>query len=292
MIFAKISLLLCLVMCGAPAFADNATDIPAASEGDMLYLEGISDVFPVPPEDLRKAFEYKDQVDAAKNKKPVAETINRSEKLVLEPGAEPPKIRLTPGYSSTILIYDASGSIWPIKEATVGNSVFTVTHPEYPGHAVILGTQENYANSNLTLILEGHHFPVVMNLVTSSARDEKRVSDSLVSFYANKRGPNAKPVELAQPIPSESNPTMMGFLDAVPPSSAQPLQVSPAVPGVTVWKFDNEMYVRSKYILSWPNPTGTTGGEEMRVYRMSLEPSIMILKDGTAVRLKVNTGKK
>lgn len=248
-------------------------------------------VLPLTPEQIR-AFKSKvgDTTQAMRPLEP-PKMVTRSAKLKLEPGVTPPALQVAPGYVSTVLFYDSSGAPWPITSITVGNAnKFSVQHNENlkPGNMITVSPLSRHSHTNLAVTLQNQSLPVVLSVKTDDA-ERGAIHDSLVSFSATMRGPLAeKPTIGGVAATSVVDETMLGFVDGVPPASAKFLNCVPRTDGVSVWKYDGQIYVRSRHAAVWPAWNMVANGTgDVRVYKMPVVPSIMLSVNGATQTLSL-----
>jgi len=248
-------------------------------------------VLPLTPEQIR-AFKAKvgDTTQAMRPLEP-PKMVTRSAKLKLEPGVTPPALQVAPGYVSTVLFYDSSGAPWPITSITVGNAnKFSVQHNENlkPGNMITVSPLSRHSHTNLAVTLQNQSLPVVLSVKTDDA-ERGAIHDSLVSFSATMRGPLAeKPTIGGVAATSVVDETMLGFVDGVPPASAKFMNCIPRTDGVSVWKYDGQIYVRSRHAAIWPAWNMVANGTgDVRVYKMPVVPSIMLSVNGATQTLSL-----
>jgi intracellular multiplication protein IcmK len=237
----------------------------------------------------------------------------QTRQLTVTPGAVPQTIRLTSGYSSTVVFQDATGAPWPVLAMVLGAArSFAATQPrveqevltegqaasaESPGHAAAkagaLGQTRNvasnvvnivpltnHASSNLAVTLEGAPYPVVLHLLTESAAKDGRVADALVVLRLDRPGPNAREPELRPHGPNTVSAEMLQLVHGIAPKGAGKVRVAPRAPGIAVWEIGGRYYLRTPHALVWPAWSASAAGEDVRVYVIPKTPSIVVAADG------------
>ncbi|MBP3734457.1 MAG: hypothetical protein J6I57_05775, partial [Desulfovibrio sp.] len=130
---------LCLALAVFPAASVLAADAAGdgkASEEDggeersRIFEESVEKLLPVDPGEIRTYIEKRDRVEGAAAPGP-ARMRTGTRQISAVPGAVPQVIRLTAGYSSTVMFQDATGEPWPVLSIVLGNArAFQATQPK------------------------------------------------------------------------------------------------------------------------------------------------------------------
>ena len=130
---------LCLALAVFPAASVLAADAAGdgkASEEDggeersRIFEESVEKLLPVDPGEIRTYIEKRDRVEGAAAPGP-ARMRTGTRQISAAPGAVPQVIRLTAGYSSTVMFQDATGEPWPVLSIVLGNArAFQATQPK------------------------------------------------------------------------------------------------------------------------------------------------------------------
>lgn len=304
-------ILVLLSLCGilphgvhAAAEADVGADA-GKERHELLLDESIEQLMPVSPQNVQKFIQKRDAIEAVIEPGP-AQMRTNTRQIAATPGAVPQVIRLTQGYSSTILFQDATGSPWPILTTILGSpKAFQAVQPKADGeedarknvHSNIINIAPltSHASSNLVVTLEGAAYPVILQLLTDSAAKPSRTSDSLVVFRLNKPGPNADIPKVGPSAPTTITAEHLSFVHAVPPPGANLLQTAPRLPSLSVWEFKGQYYLRSAYPAVWPAWSSVASGEDIRVYVMPKAPLLVVSVNGAHIKIRVGkpgTGEK
>lgn len=224
------------------------------------------------------------------------------------PGAVPQVIRLTAGYSSTVMFQDATGEPWPVLSIVLGNArAFQATQPKVEAedgeaqsgvrnrtgtaranvasNVVSLVPLTNHASSNLMVTLEDAPYPVVLHLITESQARRGRVGDALVVFRLDRGGPNAKPAVLAPPAPEAVSADLLEFVHGVPPDGARPVRLEPEYPGTRAWLYRDRIYLRTGHHAVWPAWLSRAGCGGLTVYALPRAPFVVLCVGGERVKL-------
>lgn len=294
---------------------------------DRLLDESIDRLLPLEPGELKDFIHRRDAVEGAVEPGPATMRMG-TRSLSVTPAGTPQVVRLTAGYSSTLLFQDATGQPWPVLSVILGNArAFQVSQPrvvqetaqaaqDQPkggqaasrpsreeeasdpqssganvhSHLVNVVPLTNHAASNLVVTLEQAPYPVILHLLTESSAKEGRVDDALVVFRMEGRGPNARVPVVGPSLPGAVDATLLSFVHGLAPEGARRLHFSPDLPGVQAWAFGGHIYLRSQFKAVWPAWTSVASGEGVQVYVMPKAPSLVVSAHGRRVRLLLKAG--
>ena len=303
---------LCLALAVFPAASVLAADAAGdgkASEEDggeersRIFEESVEKLLPVDPGEIRTYIEKRDRVEGAAAPGP-ARMRTGTRQISAVPGAVPQVIRLTAGYSSTVMFQDATGEPWPVLSIVLGNArAFQATQPKVEAedgetqsgarnrtgtaraNVVSLVPLTNHASSNLMVTLEDAPYPVVLHLITESQARRGRVGDALVVFRLDRGGPNAKPAVLAPPAPEAVSADLLEFVHGVPPDGARPVRLEPEYPGTRAWLYRDRIYLRTGHHAVWPAWLSRAGCGGLTVYALPRAPFVVLSVGGERVKL-------
>ena len=270
------------------------------AERERLFEESLEALLPVAPRDVERFLEARDALEGATEPGPAS---MRNRTRVLEAGVrnEPTLVRLTRGYSSTLLFQDVTGAPWPVLSVILGDpGAFALTQPKVAqareagknadrgvntqgvnvhSHIVNIVPLTNHASSNLVLTLEGADYPIVLHLVTESVRSKGRTSDALTVFRIGRSGPNARTLPLG-PEESGVSDELLAFVHGIAPAGAKRLGLEPADGGIEVWEYKGMLYVRSIFQAVWPAWTASAAMEGHILYVMPRTLSLVFSREG------------
>ena len=174
----------------------------------------------------------------------------RSLGISLNPGEEPPVIRLSAGMLSTIVFTDSSGNPWNIEKISLDRGRFSdglgeqnEKEPDEIPETNILSIEplDPAAFGNVTVTLKGVGAPVILMLATGQRDLDVRVDARIPG-----RSPTAKAMY------STGNQTSiipdgvsLQFMDGLAPEGAVEMRTDS--PNVRAWKFGGYIYVRSNF---------------------------------------------
>jgi intracellular multiplication protein IcmK len=247
-------------------------------------------VLPLVPQQIEA---YKKHVDETKRaiveEKPKTSTGSRN--LKLEASAEIEEVVLTPGYITSIVFYDSTGEPWPITSCSLGNNnAFAVIRPEnlQPGNMINVQGLQKFANSNIVLTLQDFSLPVVVNLQTTGMKGKGAVTNSMISFRANRMGPNAKQPIIGKPLQTSISETMMTFLNGVPPREAENISTVSKREDMDLWRYEGSLYLRTYTPVIWPAwDLLANGSEGLALYKLPDVPNILVSVNGKKISLDV-----
>lgn len=275
-----------LICCFISALAGGAISA-SNSTSRNVFEESLKQRFPMSKEQIRHFKRRLDETQRTLRDNSTPKMNTQTRRLSFETGSKPSVLRIAPGYVTTLAFMDATGKPWPVSSVTLGNpNYYKVVQPKGEGHIITVSALKKYADSNLALTFQGRHMPVTIQLKTVSGEQES--TDSLVVFQTDRRGPNAEePTIGPRPEPTVSK-VMMSFLDRVPPGSARRMEIKPRVSGVSLWSYQDALYLRTEYPVMWPAWTAVSHGpNDVRVYEMPRVSSVMVSREGKSVSIKV-----
>lgn len=273
----------------------------------------LENMFPLSVEEVIEAQKRSETMEQVIQPKP-ARMRTESRTLHVTPGAAPQVVRLTAGYSSTIVFQDITGAPWPVLSMILGSSsAFSATQPKTEREVltpngkkpdeIVSGTSnvtsniinivplQQRASSNLAVNLENCPYPVILHLLTESSVQGKRNADALVVFRLDKGGPNALEPKIGPSLAESITPELLGFVHGIPPQDAKMLSIEPALPGVRAWQHGGRIYLRTIHSLVWPAWQGVAGSEDMRVYILPATASAMISISGAQQKITFGGGR-
>lgn len=269
--------------------------------------------FPLSVEEIIEAQKRSESMEQVIQPKP-ARMRTESRTLHVTPGAAPQVVRLTAGYSSTIVFQDITGAPWPVLSMILGSpSAFSATQPRTEREVlapngkrpdeVAEGTSNVTSNivnivplqqrafSNLVVNLENCPYPVILHLLTESPIQGKRNADGLVVFRLDKGGPKAIEPKIGPSLAESMTPELLGFVHGIPPQDAKMLSIEPTLPGLRAWLHNGRIYLRTVHSLVWPAWVGAAGSEDMRVYILPATSSAVLSVAGAQQKITFAGGR-
>lgn len=171
--------------------------------------------------------------------------------------AQPVTLDVAPGYASSIVFFDQTGSPWPIDGDIIGDvASFNKKYASESRHIAVFEILRDFSESNALVNLKGLPVPVVIRL-----RGNDKVVDSRLSIRIPRFGPNA---EVRPFVSNELESVSSGMLsvmsgDRIPGSNSYQLN---GVPGDVTYS-NNTLFIKTKAVLISPpwkgaitSPTG------------------------------------
>lgn len=265
---------------------------------EIMLDESIEQLIPLDPRDVRKYIQKRDAIESVVEPGP-AQMKTATRQISATPSAVPQVVRLTQGYSSTLLFQDSTGSPWPIMSTILGSpKSFQAIQPKVENvddtknihsNLINLVPLTSHASSNLVVTLDGAAYPVIIQLLTDSAAKSSRTADALVVFRLNKTGPNANLPQVGPTTPTTVTPEHLSFVHGVPPKGAVQMQTDPIFPNLRVWEFKGQYYLRTPYPAVWPAWTSIANGDDIRVYVMPKTLMFVLSINGSQEKIRVGT---
>lgn len=216
----------------------------------------------------------------------IAKPVTRTLPINLNPGIQPPVIRLSMGMQTSIVFSDESGSPWYIDNVVLNRTLFNdqrqnnqSENSDYKGTNILtIEPLSATPYGNVSITLKGLSTPIIFILTTGQNQVDVRVD-------AKVPGNNPDSMFTNSYISMPQTDTNLGnFLDGIPPTGAKNLRVV-GYPNVEAWFFQNNTYVRTSSDVQFPAYTAaakSTSG--VGVYRFSGKPpSIILLSGGKAI---------
>lgn len=176
----------------------------------------------------------------------------RSLGVSLNPGEEPPVLRLAAGMLSTVVFSDSSGNPWLIEKVSLDRSRFNDGLGENAGaggkpeeipptNILTIEPLDPAAFGNVSVTLKGLNAPVIFMLTTGQKDVDIRLDARLPG-----RSPTAKAMYTSGAQTSIiPDSVSLGFMDGLPPDGAVEMRTNDV--NVRAWKFGGFIYVRSNF---------------------------------------------
>ncbi len=251
---------------------------------EEAFKDLINQVLPLSPDQIVKIHKYYDATLQAKATSPNPPPTPHFTSIVvnLDPGSQPPVIRLAAGFVTTVLFVDSTGAPWPLTAYSIGDPQNFNINWDSKGNAMFIQSMKPYAHGNLAVRLWGLNTPVMITLVSG----QKNV-DFRVDLQVGGRGPDAKPPIVDTTFNAKVNPILINILDGIPPRGSIKL-------GVTggqgeAWYADSRVYFRTKLVVLSPAWTGTVASPDgTHVYELTPTPYILASQNGKTIDIKLS----
>lgn len=262
----------------AEGSASGETDIAKAA-----FTELLGKTMPMTPAQIH---DFKQAVDTTQRAvatpanappKPMSSTLLVS----LAPGEQPPAIKMSQGFISSLVFVDASGAAWPIQAYDLGNSQAFNVQWDTTTNVMMIQPLQGYTYANLAVRLKGLGPPVMLTLVPGQSVVDYRVDVTVMG-----QGPNSTGMDSRVGMPKDASAALLGVLDGIPPEGSKALTVSDG--SGEAWMSDGVMYFRSRYTVlspAWLDSMQSPDG--MHAYQLPATPLLLISKLGEPVEVKV-----
>lgn len=261
---------------------------PEEIEGEIYeraFNAALTGLFPMRPAEIRKLLEFYDKTEEAIQKPvyPYPEPELVVQTVSLDPGTKPPVIKLAMGHVTTLAIVDVTGAPWKIFDYAFAGP-FEITNASDSNVLRISPTAE-FAHGNISLQMLGLNTPVIFTMAAHRDTVHYRF-DARIPEY----GPEAEAPLIEGGISISAGSSDMGaVLDGVPPSGAEKMDVSGVDGRTSVYRLNNNTYVRTPLTLLSPGwLSSVSSADGMNVYKISEAPVLLLSEKGKMVRARIS----
>lgn len=252
---------------------------------EAAFNAALTGLLPLEPVEIRKVLERFDRTREAAETPiypyPSPEVVVTN--VALDPGAEPPLIKVATGHVTTLNVLDVTGAPWPIQDITwAGN--FEIVKPESGGHVVRITPLTEFAYGNMSVRLIDLDTPITFMIRTHRDGVFYR-ADIRLPLY----GPNAIPPLIEGGITiAAGDAAMTAVLDGVPPHRAVKMVVTGADGRTTAYKHDDKTYVRTPLTLLSPAWNASVrSADGMNVYLLGNAPVLLLSDQGRMIHARL-----
>lgn len=206
----------------------------------------------------------------------------------LDPGTEPPVIKLSPGHVTSVTMLDMTGQPWPIQNVSWGGN-FEVISPEEGGHLIRVSPLAAHEVGNMSVQLVNLKTPVTFTLETQL---------DVVQYRFDARIPEMGPLATAPIIDpgvtttAGSDKALVQVLDGTPPAGTIKMRVEGVDPRTSVFKIGESTYLRTPLTLLSPGWSASVrSADGMTVYAVNNSPVFLLSDRGKMVRAMVQENK-
>lgn len=261
----------------------SSTEPEENNLSQRAFNDVLQKTMPMTPEQIHQ---FKQAVDSTQRAvaapanappKPMSSTLLVS----LAPGEQPPAIKMSQGFISSLVFVDASGAAWPIEAYDLGNSQAFNVQWDKTTNVMMIQPLQPYTYANLAVRLKGLTPPVMLTLVPGQA-----VVDYRVDLTVMGQGPNSNGESSRGGFPKDANAILLGVLDGIPPEGSQVLTVSEGAG--QAWLSGDLLYFRSRYTVlspAWLDSMQSPDG--MHAYQLPVTPLLLISKLGKPIEVKL-----
>ncbi|MBP9725960.1 MAG: type IV secretion protein IcmK [Gammaproteobacteria bacterium] len=266
----------------APA-KDPEKDAGESDIAKAAFSQLLGRTMPMTPDqihDFKKAVDTTQRavaIPANAPPKPMSSTLLVS----LAPGEQPPAIKMSQGFISSLVFVDASGAAWPIQAYDLGNSQAFNVQWDKTTNVMMIQPLQPYTYANLAVRLKGLAPPVMLTLVPGQSVVDYRVDVTVMG-----QGPNSSGMESRAGLPKDASAALLGVLDGIPPEGSKAMTVSDG--SGEAWLSQGVMYFRSRYTVlspAWLDSMQSPDG--MHAYQLPVTPLLLISKLGKPVEVGI-----
>lgn len=255
---------------------------------DRAFDAAITGLLPLNPNDVRTLLNQYDKVQHAVEVPvyPYPKPEVALETVSLDPGAQPPEIKVAAGHVTTLSLLDATGKPWPIQDISwAGN--FEMVQPEEGGHVIRITPMSDFAYGNISIRLLKLTTPITFVL---------RAHRDVVQYRYDARIPDFGPYASAPLIEGgltlvAGDSVLQNILDGVVPDGAEKMDVAGADSRTTAYRMNQQVYVRTPLTLLSPGwAKSVSSADGMKVYMVSDAPVLLLSDQGQMVRARLASG--
>lgn len=185
----------------------------------------------------------------------IPEPVVRSLAVSLNPGEQPPLVRVSKDMLTSIVFTDNDGQPWYIDKVTINRNQFSdaanmpsdETGEVTPTNILTLEPNENFVFGNVSINLKGKALPVILILASGQPTVDLRVDARIPG-----RNPDAAYVPGSSVVRAQTDidNDALAFLDGSIPDLAEPLIASDVA--AQGWEYNNSLYVKSRLDVLFP----------------------------------------
>lgn len=242
-------------------------------------------LFPLAPNQIREVMRKYEEEEYAKV--PPAYGQPKPEVAVatisLDPGAEPPEIKVHSGFVTTVAILDASGQPWPIQDIGVGGN-FDIPNPEAGSHIIRISPLSQFGFGNLSIRLKDLTTPVTFRL--SAGND---VVHYRYDARIPRMGPNARTSLIQRQKLTAGDDIIMSVLDNAIPEGTKKLKVTGTDKRTSAYRVNDRVFVRTPLTLLSPSwNASVSSADGTTVYDVGETPVLLLSDQGQMVRARIS----
>jgi intracellular multiplication protein IcmK len=254
---------------------------------DMAFQAALDGAMPLNPDQVQQLIARMSEMQRVTAPAVMDPVRPRSELKVetisLDPGVQPPVIKVAAGYVTTVMMMDASGAPWDIVDMAFAGKFDIKTSPQN-AHIFRITPLNRFYEGNLTLQLKDLASPVTFRLVAGNDEVYFRYDVRVPAM-----GPRARPPRFASANSMVAGDSvMMAVLDGYPPNGARRLKVTGLDDRSGAWDVNGQIYLRTPHSLLSPAwSASTASGDGTTVYAIPDTPVLLLSDQGIMVRARV-----
>jgi len=243
-------------------------------------------ILPLKPAQIRDLLEnFKENRKAAETPIVFPRPKIQVETVSLDPSRNPPVVKTSPGYVTTVMFLDKTGAPWAIQDIGWAGK-FQITGSENGGNIIRIVPQTAHGAGNISVRLVDLTTPVTLSLRTGLKE---------VYYRFDARIPKAGPLATAPLIENGGLDASVGndenlvpFLEGTPPEQSEKLTVTGVDSRTKVWKKNGSIYLRSPFTLLSPSwKSSVTSADGINVYTLNKASVILLSDNGRMVKAHI-----
>ncbi len=199
----------------------------------------------------------------------------------LDPGVQPPVVRVTPGIASAIGFFDVTGEPWPVNQFVVGDGTsFEILQLGENSNSLTISPLARVGQTNLVISLKDEATPLVLEVKISSETVHYQVN-----FQITRLGPTTKRAN-HEPADSFSLPGNQDLLKTLAGTFSPEEAQSITIEGIKAegWVKGEDLFIRSRYALLSPPWLGSLAGPDDIVSYQLPYSSVLLFSVGDRVK--------
>ncbi len=300
---------------------------PAEERADA-WKEALEESLGLTPEEVEAYKSGKTALEAAgKPRETPAVAESAAVTVSMQPGATSPKVTLLHGFVTAIEILDTTGQPWPVVSVTQGDpsavdvkvqgaaqsltrsatppptfgvvvpggsieeaapsATNTGPLPSSAGNVITINPLRKFSATNIVVVLAGASRPISLLLTPIEATATTPLQDR-ITLLVDGEGPHARVEPVRSYADLDAGPDLRNILVGQPPT-AEAVEILSALPnGVRAWRDGSVLWVRTPDRVISPAPMAHVAMGNMRAYRMTYLPVIVIAKGGRTEQFSVS----
>lgn len=253
-------------------------------EKNQAYKAAVDDQVPLTPAQIIELRQLLRSAEMAKTK-PLNGGIN-NEIRTIDIDVDAPKpitLNVAPGYASSIVFFDHSGSPWPIDGDIIGNKTAfdSKQGSKENNHSAVFEIKQNFVESNALINLVGLNVPIVVKLNGNDQNVDARLSVRIPKF-----GPNAQMQTYASGELRSASAEALKVLDGDKLPNGKRYRLKGLNGEVTY--ANQTLYIRTKANLispPWKNMVNSSTG--YKVYELPPVNNLLFAIDGEMINATI-----
>lgn len=275
----------------APTGAQNQNNGMPPLPPPSLLEETKSSISPLNPDQIRQAKSYYYETGKASSSSIIPVPRVRSTSLKLSGQNSVVEVQTLFGQVSAVSFYDSTGAPWPLADSPWGaKDTFDAYWPK-DSNTVMFTPQTLYGTGSFSVMLVGLPVPIPVQISTLSQNKklgDKQLYDARHEVRVPGRGPNAKQPTVGDDQIALYDPVLQDFLDGVPPSGAQLVNISPKNIQVEAWKYQGQLFVKTNLSFRTAFDRTISSGNGTSVYVLPVTPFIALSSDAKAINIELD----